>query len=341
MKTLATIYQEYKQTFFQVVVLVMVLIGVPSVYGWATPTSLPPNENTSAPINVGNVSQVKAGGISAGSFQTDGSVSVGGKIRVGIPGIPTAAELLLEQDVEVGGYVKGRTGLCIGDVCKTAWPESESGVGDLLMDGYAPLPVNSTEDTYVEITSGSNTDGGGFRAVSTDTCDNSAVTQFMCKVDETKVCTDHYEQTCTTNADEYGNTICVAKKRQVTCDIASAYVKVGVSPILFYFKGNVDHELYASLRGTSYTESIETYHGNLVNNNSFYGAGIPTDGAPLRLVQLQGRNPIIIPDGTTRRIDNGPVLPNGQPSSSNNYTVNVYIQDGQPSEDTYEFYITK
>src|SRR3989344_2383584 len=71
---------------------------------WIGPTAAPPNENASAPINVGATSQVKSGGLGVTNFLAD-SVTVGGTVNASAITAPK---------------------FCIGSSCITAWGGASS-----------------------------------------------------------------------------------------------------------------------------------------------------------------------------------------------------------------------
>ena len=142
------------------------------VLAWTAPSSTPPGNNASAPINTSTVAQGKLGNLGIGTaspgakldvadsgaiagaqflrigddaFLTDIDVantlgiyglqnsaisiiklgSAGGTIAGynGNIGIGTASP---SEKLEVAGYVKGQTGICIANDCRTAWPSSGS-----------------------------------------------------------------------------------------------------------------------------------------------------------------------------------------------------------------------
>ena len=67
------LYQSLKTLFLALILS----IGVSYVYAWTGPTATAPNNNTSAPINVGTVSQVKSGGLGVTAFTAD-SIALNG-----------------------------------------------------------------------------------------------------------------------------------------------------------------------------------------------------------------------------------------------------------------------
>lgn len=82
----------------------VLLYGASLVSAWTGPTAAPPGGNVPAPINVGSVSQVKAGGLWAASFGADGGATFGGNVGIGTvtPG----------KKLDVVGAVRAT-----GDVC--------------------------------------------------------------------------------------------------------------------------------------------------------------------------------------------------------------------------------
>lgn len=65
---------------------------------WQPPTATPPGDNVAAPLNIGDEPQVKSGDLGIGS-------------NIAAP----------TQKLDVDGYIKGRSGLCIGDNCRATW----------------------------------------------------------------------------------------------------------------------------------------------------------------------------------------------------------------------------
>lgn len=107
--------------------LIVSLLLVLLVYAWTDPTSQPPGGNVPAPINVGDQSQLKIGALGVGGvFRAYGGSNsavlsvVGDKVGIGT-NAPT-------QKLDVEGYIRGSTGLCIGNDCRTSWPSGGTGI---------------------------------------------------------------------------------------------------------------------------------------------------------------------------------------------------------------------
>ncbi len=83
-------------------------LGIGVAYAWRAPTSLPPEGNVDALINVGSINQIKQGGLWVNSLGTDSGLIVGGS--VGIGGITNPGEKL-----EVSGNAKATAFLYSSD----------------------------------------------------------------------------------------------------------------------------------------------------------------------------------------------------------------------------------
>ena len=121
-------------------ILALLFILAFVAFAWQEPSQTPPQGNAPAPINVSDTDQSKLGGLGLGGgvgqalqwFKNIGgtlyiqnaagtsSVVIGQDGKVGI-GTTAPTQIL-----DANGYVKGRSGLCVGDDCRTAWP-----VGDI------------------------------------------------------------------------------------------------------------------------------------------------------------------------------------------------------------------
>ncbi|MFH1401552.1 MAG: hypothetical protein ABIG40_01145 [Parcubacteria group bacterium] len=107
------------------VILVAVFAFVFYILAWTEPSAVPPSANISSPINVGTTTQYKLGALGVGGvFQADSLTytatstylaALGGRVGIGVLN-PT-------QKLDVAGYIKGRTGLCIDDDCRTSWAD--------------------------------------------------------------------------------------------------------------------------------------------------------------------------------------------------------------------------
>lgn len=136
-----------KDTINNVKILMLALIfglGASVASGaWVAPAVNPVNGDCDetknngcfTPINVGpgedGNPQEKIGTLILGSGVADTGMSLylsGGRMAVGV-GAGGATEML-----DVAGYIKGRTGLCIGDDCRTSWPASPGTI-------FVPIPT--------------------------------------------------------------------------------------------------------------------------------------------------------------------------------------------------------
>jgi len=118
--------QKYSNKIFWSLSIIIIGIifglGVGLVKAWVEPKESPPNGNLPAPINVGSLGQTKTGGL----ILNTGGAAYGLIVDNGSVGIGVRDP---SQKLDVNGYVKGRTGLCIGDDCRTAWPSGGGGGG--------------------------------------------------------------------------------------------------------------------------------------------------------------------------------------------------------------------
>lgn len=146
---------SFKITALILGVLILVFAIAFYILAWEEPTGVPPTENVPIPLNVGNAGQAKVGGLmlntgGAGAglivlgertdpvggicpdgydwydYDSDGVIENGecqrtslytkdnGRVGVGI--------VNPSEKLDVDGYVKGQTGLCIGDECRNEWP---------------------------------------------------------------------------------------------------------------------------------------------------------------------------------------------------------------------------
>ena len=95
------------------------VFGLVYVHGaWNEPPggTTPPDNNTDAPVNIGGTNQIKSGGLGVSSLSVYGNQYTQGNLGVGVVS-PT-------QKLDVEGYVRGSSGLCIGNDCKSTWPGS-------------------------------------------------------------------------------------------------------------------------------------------------------------------------------------------------------------------------
>ena len=93
------------------------LFGSRFVFSFTEPSSTPPLSNTSAPLNISSTGQSKAGGLILNTGgATNGLIVQSGNVGIGTqnPGYV----------LDVIGYVRGSSGLCINTDCRTSWPSS-------------------------------------------------------------------------------------------------------------------------------------------------------------------------------------------------------------------------
>ncbi|MEK7567368.1 MAG: Hint domain-containing homing endonuclease [Patescibacteria group bacterium] len=123
---------KFSQTLKTVFLALVLSFGVSIIFAWTGPTQAPPNGNTSEPINISSVTQVKSGGFGVGNFLADIALFSG---PVGIA--TTTPSVALEVVGEVKADNLRTTGqLCIDDECYASW--------GAVFAAYANLVVNFT-----------------------------------------------------------------------------------------------------------------------------------------------------------------------------------------------------
>jgi len=103
----------------KVAILGSVLVVFQAV-AFTEPTQSPPDGNVPAPLNVSSFGQSKSGGL----ILNTGGAATGLIVDKGSVGIGTQSPT---QKLDVAGFVRGATGLCIGNDCRTAWPGGGGG----------------------------------------------------------------------------------------------------------------------------------------------------------------------------------------------------------------------
>ncbi|MBU4298475.1 hypothetical protein KJ636_00295, partial [Patescibacteria group bacterium] len=81
-------FQRTKNILLQVlpVTVIATFLVVAVIYGWTEPSSAPPTGNVSAPINVGNASQIKTGPLQVNGFRNIGNTVLDGNVGIGTTG---------------------------------------------------------------------------------------------------------------------------------------------------------------------------------------------------------------------------------------------------------------
>src|SRR3989344_6735092 len=111
------------KSLFSEILKVAILGSVMVVFqavAFTEPTQSPPDGNVPAPLNVSSFGQSKSGGL----ILNTGGAATGLIVDKGSVGIGTQSPT---QKLDVAGFVRGATGLCIGDDCRTAWPDGSGG----------------------------------------------------------------------------------------------------------------------------------------------------------------------------------------------------------------------
>ena len=184
--------------FIKVVIIVAIAVPFISLFAaWTGPTASPPNGNAEAPINVGPLDQIKSGGwLSLGNLISRSTTLLArdsGTVGIGLSGEGTEVPT---ESLDARGFVKGRTGLCIGDDCRASWPAGPPA-------GYQEFYYNLGEDIY----SAWRSTGAG------DNCNGNPDASYECKPEESRNCTDRDRDDMDSN--DY---------RTVSCKIATILV---------------------------------------------------------------------------------------------------------------------
>ena len=180
---------------FKVAVLGGVLLAL-QVVAFSEPTQTPPGGNVPAPVNVGSVSQTKTGGFTAASLGSLGSACLA--TDSGNVGVGTVSP---SQKLDVIGYVRGATGLCIGGDCRTTWPpDGFSQVEYKTCEGYG-VGINPESKCTASCSAGWTLIGGGCETVLAGCGEESCFFPFLARSSPNSAKTGW---TCTASA--YGNT---------------------------------------------------------------------------------------------------------------------------------------
>ncbi len=95
------------------ILLVMLFTFAGAAYSWTSPTGTPPDNNVSAPINVGSLSQAKSGPLQVNGFLNLGSSYMSGSVGIGISDPPN--KLHVNGSIGATGWIgAGCEGSCEG-----------------------------------------------------------------------------------------------------------------------------------------------------------------------------------------------------------------------------------
>ncbi len=137
--------QKTKSTAFILSVLTMsFFVGYLAFAAWTEPSQSPPLGNVAPPINTGTIDQIKSGGLSVGAF-----VSQYGTILANVSGSVGVGTASPTQKLDVAGYVKGQSGLCIGSDCRTSWPSGGGGGVTSVSNSDGTLTISPTTGAVV------------------------------------------------------------------------------------------------------------------------------------------------------------------------------------------------
>jgi len=109
--------KNIKQTIITIIICAVIIAGVNILYAWTGPTGTPPNNNVTAPINIGSTAQQKTGSLRVGGLTSDydtylanisggvgiGTATNGWKLRVG-------GNTQLTNWLDVGGNITANAG---------------------------------------------------------------------------------------------------------------------------------------------------------------------------------------------------------------------------------------
>lgn len=137
-----TFIQNWGGPLKVLIITAAILLGTQFAFAWTQPGCGPTGCNVAAPLNVSSTGQIKDGGLTVAAAVPTGGI--GFVVANGKVGIGTTTPY---YKLDVNGYVRGSTGLCIADDCRTAWPGGGTGtVGGTGTLNYVPkwTPNTST-----------------------------------------------------------------------------------------------------------------------------------------------------------------------------------------------------
>jgi len=97
------------------------------IFAWTEPTAVAPGNNVATPLNISNVGQSKAGGLSLNT----GGAPIGLIVQNGSVGIGTITP---GYKLDVAGNINA-TQLCIGGSCQSSWPAATAATACFTVSG--------------------------------------------------------------------------------------------------------------------------------------------------------------------------------------------------------------
>ncbi len=132
--------KDLLQTLKILLASIVLSFGISYVYAWTGPLSAPPTGNTPAPVNIGAIDQVKAGGLGVGAFTADSALFSGSitAASVAISGSVTADSAVISGNITSSGTICDSNG-CVG----TATAETDPTVIASVKDGVSWAEVSA------------------------------------------------------------------------------------------------------------------------------------------------------------------------------------------------------